>query len=394
MPEDPQLPEDIFTTTDKVPPAKEPQAVNVSAPQVSAPPTPPPPPPSPMKPETQLFEKKPEPKNLDDAIAEADKEVRESAVPEMIPSQDMPDDIFMPAEQPSIPKSEATSEPAKEKHSSLKVIGLLFAGFIIIAGGVAAGYFYFGENFSSLFNVSTEGNVEIPAPVNGTSGDVTGKTEEQKPDDETSAKPVIDTSAWLTYANDDLGITLKYPGTLKITSDALPKNPKDGTADTTLLIENSDKSERFVIWAHPEGLAAFTLPIGGELNPLSAGTQLILKRGEAGLIVSRTSYQSFSGVVSPNASYIVAYTTDVIGGVRYVMLYTSTGDAVTREETLKAIVASVTLKLDTDGDGLFDDEEKTYGTDPAKADTDGDSFSDGVEVKNGYNPLGEGKLNS
>ena len=57
-------------------------------------------------------------------------------------------------------------------------------------------------------------------------------------------------------------------------------------------------------------------------------------------------------------------------------------------------MASVTLKLDTDGDGLFDDEEKTYGTDPTKADTDGDSFSDGVEVKNGYNPLGEGKLNS
>lgn len=42
---------------------------------------------------------------------------------------------------------------------------------------------------------------------------------------------------------------------------------------------------------------------------------------------------------------------------------------------------------DSDNDGLSDDEEKVYGTDPNKADTDGDGYSDGVEVKSGYNPL-------
>ena len=48
---------------------------------------------------------------------------------------------------------------------------------------------------------------------------------------------------------------------------------------------------------------------------------------------------------------------------------------------------------DTDGDGLSDYEEvKIYHTDPLKADTDGDGFKDGDEVKNGYNPLGSGKL--
>lgn len=43
--------------------------------------------------------------------------------------------------------------------------------------------------------------------------------------------------------------------------------------------------------------------------------------------------------------------------------------------------------LDSDQDGLSDEEEKAYGTDSQKADTDGDGYSDGAEVKGGYNPL-------
>lgn len=42
--------------------------------------------------------------------------------------------------------------------------------------------------------------------------------------------------------------------------------------------------------------------------------------------------------------------------------------------------------LDSDQDGLSDEEEKTYGTDPKSRDTDGDSYSDGAEVKSGYDP--------
>jgi hypothetical protein len=43
--------------------------------------------------------------------------------------------------------------------------------------------------------------------------------------------------------------------------------------------------------------------------------------------------------------------------------------------------------LDSDQDGLSDNEEKTYGTDPNNRDTDGDGYSDGTEVKSGYDPL-------
>ncbi|MFH1142652.1 MAG: thrombospondin type 3 repeat-containing protein [Candidatus Uhrbacteria bacterium] len=47
---------------------------------------------------------------------------------------------------------------------------------------------------------------------------------------------------------------------------------------------------------------------------------------------------------------------------------------------------------DSDGDGLLDSEEATYGTDPLNPDTDGDGYDDGTEVAGGYNPLGEGGL--
>ncbi len=42
---------------------------------------------------------------------------------------------------------------------------------------------------------------------------------------------------------------------------------------------------------------------------------------------------------------------------------------------------------DTDQDGLSNEEEKLYGTDPFKKDTDGDGYGDGVEVESGYDPL-------
>ena len=42
---------------------------------------------------------------------------------------------------------------------------------------------------------------------------------------------------------------------------------------------------------------------------------------------------------------------------------------------------------DADQDGLTNEEEQLYGTDPQKADTDGDSYSDGAEVRSGYDPL-------
>lgn len=42
---------------------------------------------------------------------------------------------------------------------------------------------------------------------------------------------------------------------------------------------------------------------------------------------------------------------------------------------------------DTDQDGLTNEEETLYGTNPQEMDTDGDSYGDGAEIRGGYDPL-------
>lgn len=51
-----------------------------------------------------------------------------------------------------------------------------------------------------------------------------------------------------------------------------------------------------------------------------------------------------------------------------------------------SIVPGMTGDIDTDGDGLTDDEEDTLGTDPNSADTDGDGLDDGEELELGTDP--------
>jgi len=51
-------------------------------------------------------------------------------------------------------------------------------------------------------------------------------------------------------------------------------------------------------------------------------------------------------------------------------------------------IAWASDKIDSDGDGLSDEEEiNIYHTDPHNGDTDGDGYTDGEEIKNNYNPL-------
>lgn len=66
------------------------------------------------------------------------------------------------------------------------------------------------------------------------------------------------------------------------------------------------------------------------------------------------------------------------------------------ESDLKYIEAQadiINLTKDSDGDGLADILEKTYGTDVSNKDTDGDGYFDGEELEKGHNPLGKDELN-
>lgn len=50
--------------------------------------------------------------------------------------------------------------------------------------------------------------------------------------------------------------------------------------------------------------------------------------------------------------------------------------------------------LDTDGDGISDDNETYWRTNPLRKDSDNDGHSDRTELINGYNPNGKGELDS
>jgi hypothetical protein len=65
----------------------------------------------------------------------------------------------------------------------------------------------------------------------------------------------------------------------------------------------------------------------------------------------------------------------------------------TADDTARTGTATVTITVqpggppvDSDGDGLDDDEELSYGTDPYDPDTDNDGLTDGEEVSNGTDP--------
>lgn len=59
----------------------------------------------------------------------------------------------------------------------------------------------------------------------------------------------------------------------------------------------------------------------------------------------------------------------------------------------EALYGTDPLLVDTDGDGLTDrDEVKVFKTDPNNLDTDGDGYLDGEEVRAGYDPKGPGRL--
>lgn len=67
------------------------------------------------------------------------------------------------------------------------------------------------------------------------------------------------------------------------------------------------------------------------------------------------------------------------------------GDGLIDDEEL--MVGTDSSLSDTDGDQLGDkDEVRVYKTDPLNPDTDGDTYLDGEEVRSGYDPKGKGKL--
>ncbi len=74
------------------------------------------------------------------------------------------------------------------------------------------------------------------------------------------------------------------------------------------------------------------------------------------------------------------------------LLADTDGDNLGDREEVKTYMTDP-LVMDTDVDGLNDGEEiNVYYSDPKNPDSDNDSYPDGTEVKNGYSPVGPGRL--
>lgn len=94
-------------------------------------------------------------------------------------------------------------------------------------------------------------------------------------------------------------------------------------------------------------------------------------------------YQSIDG-----NSYILRFAQDGVNGEFVSGLYHLTPDGY-EPYSINTYEPSAE---DSDGDGLSDIYEQTFGTDPYNIDTDGDGYDDFTEVLNGLNPLGSGAL--
>lgn len=104
---------------------------------------------------------------------------------------------------------------------------------------------------------------------------------------------------------------------------------------------------------------------------------------------SPTYVSEIPGLIS--STTIPTTTNEIVSPITPISTVDSDNDGLTDEEEKN--YQTNPLALDTDTDGLSDYEEiKIYKTNPLLPDTDGDTYLDGAEVKNGYNPNGAGKM--
>jgi len=111
----------------------------------------------------------------------------------------------------------------------------------------------------------------------------------------------------------------------------------------------------------------------------------------ANLTIQVTGIDQDDISISPTGD--ITWTPDQVeSGNQYNVTITVTDD--TSIITTATLVAFADPGVDTDGDGLSDDQEIAIGTDPNNSDTDGDRLDDGYEVKYGLVPTNSDQDNN
>jgi gliding motility-associated-like protein len=92
-------------------------------------------------------------------------------------------------------------------------------------------------------------------------------------------------------------------------------------------------------------------------------------------------------IARPNTGFVFSHWEYTTGPLTQAIAEDTNSLTITGVETITAVFVLDDPTIDSDGDGLTDQEEINIGTDPTNPDTDGDGIPDGQEVANGSNPL-------
>ncbi|MGL4751481.1 MAG: inverse autotransporter beta domain-containing protein [Aeromonadaceae bacterium] len=105
-----------------------------------------------------------------------------------------------------------------------------------------------------------------------------------------------------------------------------------------------------------------------------------------GIIIQHSYLDGVELLADPNGHDIVI-PTDMADGDHRLVVEARFPSGHVVQDSMAILVRATTAGVDTDNDGISDEDELANGTDPLKPDTDGDGLTDGQEAEHGTDPL-------
>lgn len=174
-----------------------------------------------------------------------------------------------------------------------------------------------------------------------------------------------------------------------VTSSAIAQVENDEILVPANGVETFNASTLTTVMSINESIET-TLDVGGQR--FEADLPISLPSGEISYRIvdqpTRGSVTSSDGeVISGTGIFKYRPTPGFVGVDSFTFKAFDSGNSASESNLGTVSVLVEDTGIDSDGDGLSDQEEYQLGTDPQDGDTDGDGHSDGVEVAEGSNPL-------